>query len=245
MLPKIDVPVYDLKLLSTGKKIKFRPFTVKEEKLFLMAAEAGDVKSIVDTTKQVINNCIISEIDIDDLPLFEIENIFLQLRSKSIGEIVSLRYRCNNKIFNDETKEEKDCTNIVEIDVNISEILPKFDDKKINNKIEITDSVGVLLKYPNLKTVEEYDGEDENKNILETIVSCIEYIYDKDNIYYAKDTKKEEMVEFVESMQTKDLEKFKDFFESVPKIEKNVHFKCSKCGYEEEVLVEGIESFFV
>jgi hypothetical protein len=245
MLPKIDVPVYDLKLLSTGKKIKFRPFTVKEEKLFLMAAEAGDTKSIVDATKQVINNCIISDVDVEDLPLFEIENIFLQLRSKSIGEVVNLRYRCNNKIFNDETKEEKNCNNVVELDVNISDILPKYDSKKTNNKIEITDTIGVVLKYPNLKTVEEYDEEDENKNILETIVSCIEYIYDKDNIYYAKDTKKEEMVEFVESMQTKDLEKFKDFFESVPKIEKNVHFKCNKCGYEEEVLVEGIESFFV
>ena len=144
-----------------------------------------------------------------------------------------------------ETKEEKNCNNVVEIDMNISEILPKFDDKKINNKIEITDTIGVVLKYPNLKTLEEYDGEDENQNILETIVSCIEYIYDKDNIYYAKDTKKEELVEFVESMQTKDLEKFKEFFETVPKIEKNVHFKCNKCGYEENVLVEGIESFFV
>lgn len=245
MLPKIDVPVYDLKLLSSGKKIKFRPFTVKEEKLFLMAAEAGDVKSIVDATKQVINNCILSDVDIDDLPLFEIENIFLQLRAKSIGEVVNLRYRCNNKIFNEEMKEEKNCNTVVEIDVNISDILPKFDKEKQNNKIEITDSIGVVLKYPNLKTVEDYDGEEGDENILETIVSCIEYVYDKDNIYYAKDTKKEELIEFVESMQTKDLEKFKEFFETVPKIEKNVHFKCNKCGYEEDVLVEGIESFFV
>jgi DNA-directed RNA polymerase subunit M/transcription elongation factor TFIIS len=87
--------------------------------------------------------------------------------------------------------------------------------------------------------------EDESKSIIETIVSCIDYIYDKENLYYSKDSTKEELVEFVESLQTKDLQKFKEFFDSVPKIQKDIHFKCPKCKYEEEVLIEGIESFFV
>lgn len=243
MLPKIDVPVYELKLLSSGKKLKFRPFTVKEEKLFLMAAESNDIKSIVDTTKQVINNCVIDEVDIDELPIFDIEHIFLQLRSKSIGEVVNLRYRCNNKVSDEETKEEKNCNTIVEIDVNINDLTPNFEKK--DKKIEITENLGVVLKYPNLKTLENYDEQDESKTILETIVGCIDYVYDSENIYYSKDVSKEELIEFVESMQTKDLEKFKEFFDSAPKIQKNIKFKCPKCKYEEDVLVEGLESFFV
>ena len=243
-LPKIDVPIYSINLLSTGKPIRFRPFTVKEEKLFLMAAESSDLKSVVEVVKQVINNCILDDVSIDDLPLFDIEQLFLHLRGKSIGEVINLKYKCNNNILDEETKEEKKCNTVVEIDVNINDIVPTFTDKKLN-KISITDNMGVVLKYPNIKVLESYDLEDESKSIIETIVSCIDYIYDKENVYYAKDSTKEELIEFVESLQTKDLQKFKEFFDSVPKIQKNIHFKCPKCKYEEEVLVEGIESFFV
>lgn len=243
MLPKIDVPIYDLKLLSTGKKIRFRPFTVKEEKLFLMAAEAGDLKSVTDTVKQVINNCVLDEIDIDELPLFDIEQIFLQLRSKSIGEVVNLKYRCNN-IIKDDSEEEKKCNTVVEIDVNINDIIPEFE-KTDKNRIEITENLGVVMKYPNFKVFELLDVEDGTQSILNTIISCIDYIYDKETLYYAKDSTKEELSEFVESLQTKDLQKFKEFFDTTPKLRKNIKFKCSKCSYEEDVLVEGIESFFV
>ncbi len=242
MLPKIDVPVYDLKLLSTGKKVKFRPFTVKEEKLFLMAAEANDAKTVTETIKQIINNCLLDKVDVDELPLFDIEQIFIQLRAKSVGEIVNLKYRCNNKILDQETKEEKNCNTVVEIDVDLNEIVPKEGIKK-ENKIEITENLGLVMKYPSLKVLADYD--DEESSVLNTIISCIDYIYDKEQIYYAKDTTKEELMEFVESMQTKDLQKMKEFFDNTPKMKKNIHFKCPKCSYEEDVLVEGLESFFV
>jgi hypothetical protein len=243
MLPKIDVPIYDLTLLSTGKKIKYRPFTVKEEKIFLMAQQSDDVKTIVDATKQVINNCVLEDIDFDELPMFDIENIFLQLRAKSIGEVVNLKYRCNNKLIDEETKEEKNCNTIVEIDVKIDDIIPKLE-KTDTNKIEITENLGIVMKYPSLKILELYDKKDNSDVVLESLISCIDYIYDKENIYYKKDIKEEELVEFVESMQTKDLQKFKDFFEKIPKIQKDIKFKCPKCKYEEDVHVEGIESFF-
>lgn len=242
MLPKIDVPVYDLKLLSTGKKVKFRPFTVKEEKLFLMAAEANDAKTVTETIKQIINNCLLDKVDVEELPLFDIEQIFVQLRAKSVGEIVNLKYRCNNKIFDEESKEEKNCNTVVEIDVDLNDIVPK---EKVKNesKIEITDDLGIVMKYPSLKILSNY--EDDESSVLDTIISCIDYIYDKDEMYYAKDSTKEELVEFVESMQTKDLQKLKEFFDTTPKMRKNVHFKCPKCNYEEDVLIEGLESFFV
>jgi hypothetical protein len=242
MLPKIDVPVYDLKLLSTGKKIKFRPFTVKEEKLFLIAAEANDAKTITSTIKQIINNCTLDKIDVEELPLFDVENIFVQLRAKSIGEVVNLKYKCNNKIFDDESKEEKKCNTIVEVDVNLNDIVPTEKVKK-ENKIEITENLGIVMKYPSFKILENY--EDDDNSVLDAIISCIDYIYDKEQMYYAKDTTKEELVEFVESMQTKDLQKLKEFFDSTPKLRKNIHFKCPKCNYEEDVIVEGLENFFV
>lgn len=244
MLPKIDVPIYELKLISTGEKIKFRPFTVKEEKIFLMASESKDSKTIIDATKQVINNCVLSEIDVENLPVFDIENIFLNLRSKSIGEVVRLKYRCNNKIFDEEIKEEKNCNAIVEIELDLNEVKPHMNQNH-NKKIEITDSVGIVMKYPNIKVIEKYDEKNEVNSIFETIVSCIDYIYDSENIYYTKDTTKEEIIDFIESLQTKDLQKLKDFFETVPKIQKEITFKCQKCKYEENIVIEGIESFFV
>jgi rubrerythrin len=242
MLPKIDVPVYDLKLLSTGKKIKFRPFTVKEEKLFLIAAEANDAKTITSTIKQIINNCTLDKIDVEELPLFDVENIFVQLRAKSIGEVVNLKYKCNNKLFDEESKEEKKCNTIVEVDVNLNDIIPTEKVKK-ENKIEITENLGIVMKYPSFKILENY--EDDDNSVLDAIISCIDYIYDKEQMYYAKDATKEELIEFVESMQTKDLQKLKEFFDSTPKLRKNIHFKCPKCNYEEDVIVEGLENFFV
>lgn len=244
MLPKIDVPIYEAKLISTGEVIKFRPFTVKEEKLFLMANESKDFKTIIDTTKQVLNNCIISEIDIDKLPVFDIEYLFLNIRARSVNEIINLNYKCNNDIKNEENEETHKCGNTVKIDVNILDIKPKSD-KKLENKIQITDKVGIMMRYPNFNTLTKFEGVNESEMVLKLAVDCIEYIYDSDQIYYAKDTTEEELIEFIESMQSKDLEKIKEFFDNMPKLLKDLDFKCKKCGYEEKITVEGLESFFV
>ena len=244
MLPKIDVPVYSINLISNGKEIKFRPFTVKEEKLFLMANESSDLKTVIDTTKQVLNNCIISDIDIDKLPIFDIEYLFLNIRARSVNEIINLNYKCNNDIKNDEDEGTHKCGHTVQIDVNVLDIKPKID-KKPENRIQITDKVGIMMKYPNFNTLTKYEGENESEMVLKLTIDCIDYIYDGDQIYYAKDTTEEELVEFIENMQTKDLEKIKEFFDSMPKISKELDFKCKKCGYEERITVEGLESFFV
>ena len=114
----------------------------------------------------------------------------------------------------------------------------------INNKIEITENLGIVLSYPKFKSFENFSEEDA-ENIMDTLMSCIDYIYDKEEIYYAKDSTKEELLEFLESLQTKDIRKFQDFFNNLPKLEKQIHFKCSKCEYEEDLMVEGLENFFV
>jgi hypothetical protein len=242
-LPKIDVPIYTVDLLSTGKPVRFRPFTVKEEKLFLMTNETDDVKSMLDTTKQVLNNCVLDEIDVENLPMFDIEKLFLNIRARSVGEVVNLKYKCNNSIKN-EKEEEVKCGNLVDVDVNVLEIKP-LENKNHSKKIVITENVGVVMKYPSFKLFENINVQDNSESILEMAINCIDYIYDKDNLYYAKDTPKEELIDFVDSLQSKDLEKIKDFFVTMPKLQKNVKFKCNKCGYDENINIEGIESFFV
>jgi len=244
MLPKIDVPIYNVKLLSTGKSLRFRPFTVKEEKLFLMANEGEDLTTVVDTIKQILNNCLLDEFDIDSLPLFDIEHLFLNIRARSIGEVVNLKYKCNNDVLDEETKEEKKCNNVVQIDLNVLDIQPKKQEGH-TNKIEITEKLGVVMKYPNFETLKKFKDVEEADSIIKMTVSCIEYVYDADKIYYAKDTTEEELVEFVESMQSKDLERIKNFFDTMPKIKKDVDFKCNKCGHEEKIEIEGIQNFFV
>ncbi len=241
MLPKIDVPVYEIKLPSTGEAIKFRPFTVKEEKLFLMAYESEDVKYSVDTIIQVLNNCIVSDVDVKELPTFDIEYLFLNLRARSIGEIVNLKYRCNNDVGTEE--EPKKCNSSVEMNLNVLEIEPVTNPDH-SNKIQISENLGIVMKYPKMGLIKDNSEVDDFNVVLDLIINCIDYIYDKDNLYYAKDSTKEELAEFLDSLQSKDLEKIKDFFDTMPKLKKNVDFKCNKCGYHENIELEGLQSFF-
>lgn len=244
MLPKIDVPIYNVKLLSNGKNLRFRPFTVKEEKLFLMANEGEDLDNVVDTIKQILNNCILDDYDVNSLPLFDIEHLFLNIRARSISEVVNLKYKCNNNVIDEETKEEKKCNNIVEIDLNILQIEPEKQEGH-TNKIEITEKMGVVMKYPNFDTLKKFDVENEADSIIKITVDCIDYVYDSDTIYYAKDFTEQDLIEFIESMQAKDLEKIKTFFDTMPKMKKDIDFKCNKCGHEEKIELEGIQNFFV
>lgn len=241
-LPKLDVPVYTVNLISTGKPVRFRPFLVKEQKLFLMANESEDANEMLSTIRQVLKNCVIDEIDIDSLPTFDLEYLFMNLRARSVEEIVNLRYKCNNNVKDNEGKEIK-CNGVVDIDVNLLEIEPVKNEKH-KNKIQINDKLGICFKYPTFEMVEKYGDMDENQIILRILVDCIDYIYDTEEIYYAKDTPKEELEEFVERLQQKDLEKFKDFFDTMPEIKKDVHFKCNKCGYEEDITIRGMQNFF-
>ena len=241
-LPKIDVPIYDVKLISTGKKVRFRPFTVKEEKLFLMASESSDSESIITAITQVLNNCVLDDVDIESLPLFDVEYLFLNLRARSISEVVNLKYKCNNKVTNEEGDEKK-CNNEVQLDVNILEIEPQ-NNPIHTSKIELSSNLGIVMKYPKMSFMNNMDSKDEFDAILDIIIDCIDYIYDEDNVYYAKDTDRKELVEFVESLQSKDLDKIKQFFDTMPKLKKKMDFKCNKCGYHENIELEGIQSFF-
>lgn len=237
-LPKLDVPIYETNLISNGKTIKFRPFLVKEQKLFLMATQSDDMGDAIQTIKQVLNNCILTEdINVEDLSTFDLEYLFLQLRSKSVGEVVNLRYTCNNDIVG-----EKKCGGIVKFDLNLQDIKPDTQPNH-TNKIQITPKLGIVMKYPTFKMLQQNKNIDDI-DVLEMIVDCVDYIYDENEIYYAKDSTKQELTEFIESMQKEDFEKIEEFFNTMPKLRKDLDFKCPKCGYQEVITIEGIQNFF-
>lgn len=243
MLPKLDVPTYEVNLISTGKPVRFRPFLVKEQKLFLMASESDDPKESIGVIKQVLKNCIIDELDIDSLPTFDLEWLFIHLRARSVEEIVHLNYKCNNNVKDEEGKEVK-CNGVVEIDVNLLDIEPSKNPNH-TNKIKINDNLGVVLKYPTFEMVEKYENLSEAEVISNILVDCIDYIYDKDQMYYAKDTTREELTEFIDNLQQKDLEKVKVFFDTFPEVKKDVTFECPRCKYKEDIAIKGMQNFFV
>ena len=244
MLPKLDVPVYEITLPSNKKKIRFRPFLVKEQKLFMMASQSEDPKESLATIRQVLSNCIIDDVDVNALPTFDLEYLFMNLRARSVEEVVEMRYKCNNTTIDEETKEEKKCNGVFQYEINLTKIEPTFNPVH-SNKIALTEKMGVVLKYPTFEMAEKYDGMPENEVLINVLMDCIEYIYDEENLYYAKDNTREELEEFIDSLQQKDLEKFKEFFDTMPEVKTYVPFKCPKCAYEEQMEIKGLQNFFV
>jgi hypothetical protein len=243
-LPKIDVPIYEITLPLLQKKVKIRPFRVKEEKILLMAMESEDDAAVLLAIKQIVNNCCVDDLDVDSLPVLDLEYMFLQLRARSIGEIIDLQYRCNNDVVNE--GETKKCGNIIKLNFNALEIQPEFDAEH-NKKIQLTQKLGVVMKYPDFKLVNKISNLSnlpDTDVIAKTISGCIDYIFDSDSVYYAKDATEDELVDFVDSLTREQFAKIQEFFDTVPKMKKNLAFKCSKCGYEEELVLEGIQSFF-
>jgi hypothetical protein len=244
MLPKIDTPLYEITLPLSKQKIKFRPFLVKEEKILLMAMESEEEEAVILAIKQIVNNCCIDDINVDDLPILDLEYMFFQLRARSVGETIDLQYKCNNDI--NEGGEERKCNHLVKLSFNALEVEPELNVKE-SNKIELTPKLGLVLKYPTFGSVDELIENQKisaTELIIKTIVTSIDYIYDDENIYYAKDNTNEELLDFVDSLSREQFSQIQNFFENIPKLKKKLDFKCGKCGYSDTIEVEGIQSFF-
>jgi hypothetical protein len=241
MLPKIDVPIYEITLPLLQKKVKIRPFRVKEEKILLMAMESEDDAAVLLAIKQIVNNCCVDDMDVDSLPVLDLEYMFLQLRARSIGEIIDLQYRCNNDVDNE--GETKKCNNIIKLSFNALEVEPQTEEGH-KKEIQLTPKLGVVMKYPDFKLVNKLSNLSDAEMIAKMVAGCIDYIFDSESVYYAKDASDAELIDFVDSLTREQFAKIQEFFDTVPKMKKNLTFKCSKCGYEEELVLEGIQSFF-
>jgi hypothetical protein len=238
-LPKLDVPTYEIELPVSKKKIKFRPFLVKEQRNLLMAMESNESNSIQSAVKDILYNCTITEnIDIEKLPIIDVEFYFVNLRAKSVGEIVESKYRCNNVVNDNE------CGNIMEHSLDLQKIKVQMNDE-ISSEIQITPKIVVKLKYPEFGIVKNsMEFTDINDITFNMIARSIEYIYDGEQFYYASETQPQELVEFVESMNQEQFAKIENFFNNLPKLKETVDITCSKCGFHHKIDVEGLENFF-
>jgi hypothetical protein len=238
-LPKLEVPTYELELPLSKKKIKYRPYLVKEQKALMMALESSDAKTIQHNVREILTVCTLSEnAEIDELPIVDIEYYFLQLRAKSVGEIAESKYRCNNEV------EDKVCGNIMEAKIDLTQIQP-VQSEYVDPEIQLTDKIIVKMKYPPFKLIKDsIEMDDITEVTFNMLAQSIEYVYDGDQFHYAKEVSVEELVNFIEQLNQEQFEKLEKFFNSIPKLSKKIDMKCSKCGFEHHLDVEGLESFF-
>ena len=237
-LPKINTPTYDLTLPSTGKKIKYRPFLVREEKILIMAMESENMTEITNAIVQILSDCIISkDIKVESLATFDIEYLFLNVRAKSVGETVDVNITCPD---DNETQ--------VEMSINIDSIkVQKTRGHK--NIIKLDDELSMKLKYPSLEqfvenNFETEEGTSEIGQSLSMITSCIEMIYNQDESWEASDYSKKELDEFIEQLNTKQFKQIEKFFATMPKLSHKIAVKNPETGVESEVVLEGLASFF-
>jgi hypothetical protein len=229
-LPKLDTPTYSMTLPSTGEEIKYRPFLVKEQKLMLVAQDTKDVKESYNNLKEIIDACTFNKIDIENSPIFDIEYMFLRVRSKSIGSKANVNVICPDDL---ETRQ------MVEID--LDEINVQIDENH-TNKISISDDFTVIMKYPSLKDTTIIEQDNAN-SMIEMIVNCIVEIHHGETIYASADMNDKEKKEFLESFSIEQFTKLNDFFDTMPRIRHYVNVKNPKTEIESQVLIEGLESF--
>ena len=236
-LPKIATPTYELELPSTGKTIQYRPFLVKEEKLLVLALESEDIKEITTAIKNVIKSCIKTRgIKVENLPTFDIEFLFLNIRGKSVGEDIEV-----NLICPDDGKTQ------VPVTINI-------DDVKIQrteghtNKIKLDPTLMMEMKYPSLSEFIKNNFDFKEENVMdqsfELIASCIDKIYNEEEVWAAADCTKKEITTFLESMNSSQFKEIEKFFETMPKLSHKVKITNPNTNVESEVVMEGLSSFF-
>lgn len=229
-LPKITVPTFNIKVPSTGKELKFRPFLVKEEKILLLA-QTGDTNDEIGALTQIINNCCFDDINVDALTTFDVEYIFLKLRARSVNNVIKLRYRDNED------------NELYDFEINLDEIEIKFD-PTISNKIDITDDLKMIMKYPSIKIAQGLGSVKNESDLLNKIlIHCIDSIYDKENVYPAKESTEEELIEFLENLDTKTFKRIEEFFSKMPKIYHELNYK-NKLGNDRTIKLETIQDFF-
>jgi hypothetical protein len=236
-LPMKATPTYTLTIPSTKKEFKYRPFLVKEEKALLIAQQSEDMQVMVDTIGEVIQSCAKSEIDITKLAAFDIEYIFIKLRTVSVGEIVEMLFPCDV----DHGADNEKALSLVAIDLNECKV-ENFEGH--TNKIPLYDQVGVVMKYPTIQTIEKLNKTEDVDILFDIVGGCIDYIYDDEQVYPIKEQKKEEVLEFLNNLTSTQFLKIQDFFKTMPALRVYIKYNCPVCGKEHNKYMEGLASFF-
>ncbi len=234
-LPKINAPEYRLNIPSTDEEITYRPFLVKEEKLLLIAHETGDEKATFSAIKKLIESCVTQELAIDTLPMFDIEYIFLNIRAKSVGEIAKLKIICPD--------DEK---TTVDVEVDLTKINIEMDEKH-NARIELTDTIGVLMSYPTMDLIQEHailDTGQGTQQLFKMVAECMYQIWEGEEVHDAQDYSWEEKMTFLESLTHSQFEKIQEFFETMPRLQHDIKVTNPQTKIISTVTLRGIQSFF-
>jgi hypothetical protein len=237
-LPMNSTPIYNLVVPSTKKSVTYRPFLVKDQKALLVAQQSADQRVMIDTLKEVIKSCITESIDVSKLAIFDIEYIFTQLRSKSVGETVDIILSCDEDHGSDNEKAKLKHT------VDLSEI--KVQEKEGHtDKIALFGDVGVVMKYPNIDDIKKLQGGVvTNEDTFKLVAASIDYIYDNDAVYHAKDQTEQELMDFINNLTSEQFGKIQNFFDTMPKMTHTINYNCPVCNKAHKVVLEGMESFF-
>ena len=235
-LPKLNTPTYELEVPSTDEKLKYRPFLVKEEKILLMAMESGKSDDIVNAVGQIVSECTFNKLKIANMPMFDVEYIFLNIRAKSVGEISKIKVLCPD-----------DKKTYAEIEVDLTKIVVEVGEGH-TNKIQLNDETGIIMTYPTLSSFNEIglDSKITASNMTDIISKCILQIYENngEKVYEAKDQTQKELTEFIESMNTNQFKSVQKFFDTMPKLQHKVSVKNPKTKKTSEVTLSGLNDFF-
>ena len=240
-LPKNETPTFRGTVPSTKKRFEFRPFLVKEQKILLIALESQDIEQMYIAFRDILKTCVLTPdaIDVEKSPAFDIESVFMQISAKSVGEQSNILVHCNK------------CQESNEVKIETEHVYVKnFEEASANTKIQLTDNLGIILKYPSLydsitiTTANAKQKNSETQMIYDTIIASLESVYDTDNVYPIEDQTKEDVIEFIDSLTIDQMKKVEGFFENIPYLAYDLEFTCSSCGHVNKQEIQGMKNFF-
>jgi len=232
-LPILESPKYTVEIPSTKKVIEYRPFLVKEEKILLMAQESQDSREMLGAMKDIIRACTFEKVEVNMLTTFDLEYIFLKLRSKSVGEISHVNIKCSS------------CEVQNPVEINLDEVAVKFDDS-VSKTIMITDVVGVNMRYIRVRDMNALTDNKKSQSDLinDVVIASIESIFDAEKVYPAENSSKAELITFINSLNRSQMQKIESFIAAAPSLKQTVEFKCKGCGHDNQLELSGTQAFF-
>ena len=239
-LPMNNAPKYRLVLPSTGQEYYFQPFLMKQEKALMLAMQSEDQRQMVKTLSDVVTECFEHKLNVSEIAMFDLEYIFAQLRAKSVGETVALTMKCKQCDPEDEKAR-------IRVEINLLDIPVTFPENQ-DKKIMLWDDVGVLMRYPSLKVLEQMDAiknPDDPESLYAIISACMDSIFTSEEVFKVSDTPASEVKDFLDNLTNEQFTKIKDFFEQMPKMSKEIDYSCPQCGLAHHQKVEGLNSFFM
>ena len=225
MLPVMETPTFYIEMIGTKEKVKFRPFLVKEEKLLILASESEDQSEMLNAMQEITDVCSFGKLTGSELPFFELQNIFIRLRSESIGQVTEFNLVCG------------ECGHKTAAELDLTTIKPTLTEGH-TNKIDVGNGLGVIMRYP---TSIDMKGDSTTYDL---VVSCIDSVYTADEVFTTKDLQRKDVEQFVDNLTSEQFKKITEFFLSMPRIEHKIEYDCPSCSTHNVVFLDGVESFF-